>query len=196
MAYVAQLHPLHEIAVKSKKSVVQGLFHVLNNTYPIPLIFRMGDIKAPQPVSLQGLSRATRLRAAVKTLTTWQDNLRDLNKCRSEHAPLQWFVGRAHSDPWWDTPPIVDLVSEAFNFGGKFGRLKCDVESVLKGRKNARIQSTAVKILTPLVYPIDIPQELSRRLRLWLPPLRESRQPSSPRRQRDLLRVSCYLHVV
>ena len=116
----------------------------------------MGDIKAPQPVSLQVLSRATRLRAAVKALTTWQDNLRDLNKCRSEHAPLQWFVGRAHSDPWWDTPPIVDLVSQALNnFGGKFGRLKCDVESVLKGRKSARIQSTAVKILT---CPIDIPQ--------------------------------------
>ena len=94
MAYVAQLHPLREIAVKSEKCVVQALFHVLNNTYPIPLIFRMGDIKASQPVSLLTLSFAARYTAATETLTMWRANFDALNNCRCEHAPLDWLANQ------------------------------------------------------------------------------------------------------
>jgi len=135
MGYVAQLHPLPASSTKSEKSVVQRIFHVMNNTFPVPLYFRMKDIRAPQPTSLQALSYATRYRTATKTITTWQQNFVQLNKCRSDFAPLDWLAGRAHSPPWWDTPPIIDLVADAANgFNNKFGPLSKDVNKLCECR--------------------------------------------------------------
>ena len=117
--------------IKSEKSTVPSIFHAQNNTFPVPLYFRMKDIEAPQPASLQALSYATRYRAAVKTLTRWKQNLVDVNKCRSEAAPMDWLVGRAHSSPWWDTPPIVDLVADAASdFNNQFGDLTKDIRKL------------------------------------------------------------------
>jgi len=182
MGYVAQLHPLPASTVKHEKSTAQRIFHVLNNTFPVPLYFRMKDISGPQPASLQALSYATRYRAATKTLTTWQQNLDMLIKFRSEFGPLDWLAGRAHSPPWWDSPPIVDLVADAANgFNNKFGSLAKDVkklcecsssERVERGSARSKqknrigIQSAAFKIIVPKLYPINFGAKLGRRLRL------------------------------
>ena len=121
MSYVAQISPLDASIIKTEKSVIQNVFHVLNNTFPMSLIFRMKAISGPQPMSLQVLSYAARYRAAVTTLTTWRENLDKLNKCRYEDAPMGWLAGTVHSTPWWGTPPIVDYVAEAATgFKGKF----------------------------------------------------------------------------
>ena len=170
MSYVAQLYPLSNAMMKNEKSVIQNIFHVLNNTFPVPLIFQMKNVKVPQPDSLLALSFAARYRAATKTLTTWRANLDELNACRSEHAPLNWFVGRAHSSPWWDTPPIADLVADAFyGFGERFGNLDKTISHARKVSPRIGIQGAAVKIMTPQLYPLDVAQELARRIRLWLP---------------------------
>ena len=92
LGYVAQLHPLPASTIKNDKSAAQRISHVLNNTFPVALYFQMEDISAPQPTSLQALSYAARYRAATTTLTTWQQKLVKLNKCRSELGPLDWLA--------------------------------------------------------------------------------------------------------
>ena len=81
---------------------------------------------------------------------------------------------RAHSSIWWDPPPIVDLVADAFyGFGGRFGNLDKGISQVCKVSSRTGIQSAAVKIMTPVLYPLDVAQEIARRIQLWLPASRE-----------------------
>ena len=170
MGYVAQLFPLHANTLKCEKARIQNVFHILNNTFPLPILFRMKSVKCPQPSSLQALSFAARHRTAVKTLTTWQRNLNELDRCRSDHAPLGWLVGQSHSTPWWDTPPIVDLVAEAASgFQNKFGDLGADIRVQRKSSNRIGLQSAAIKVILPKLYPICFETELARRLRLWIP---------------------------
>jgi hypothetical protein len=172
--YVAQIYPLSHDAIKNEKSAVQRIFHVLNNTYPFEMYFRFKEIGMPQTSSLKVLSYAARYRAAVRTITVWQENLVRLNQARSENAPCGWFAGNAHSNSWWDTPPAVDYTNEASKaFNNKFGDLGKETRNIMKNDKSLGLQAAASRIIHEKMFVINFSAELTRRLLLWLPELSE-----------------------
>ena len=91
LGYMAQLHPLPQSMVKEEKSSVQHIFHVLSNTYPCVMVFKLAEIGMPQPHSLGFVSFASKFGAAIKTITVWRDNLTRLNIAWSDFAPI-WVV--------------------------------------------------------------------------------------------------------
>ena len=118
--------------MRAVPTIIQHVFHVLNNTFPKGMCFKFAEIGIPQPHSLHVFSCASRFRAAVKTITGWRENLHRLNAARTNDASGNWFTGRAHSNPWWDTPPAVDYINEAFNSSNcNFGNLHKQTETIM-----------------------------------------------------------------
>ena len=189
LGYVAQIHPPPASLLKAERSAVQRVFHFLNNTLPANLYYRLQTIGAPQPASIQALSYAARYRAAVKTITVWRQRKVELDAIRDEHAPFGWLHQRAiRSNPWWDTWPVVDLISQAAEgFGGRFGDLATLDKTTARvagvsqatgklvvphsGAKRLGLQAEAHRIILPRLFSDSFPDEAIRRLLMWFPDL-------------------------
>ena len=109
----------------------QRIFHFMHHAIPQSLFCQLKEIGAPQPHSRNVLSHAARYRTAASTATAWHAATARLDLARNDHAPLGWLAGRAHSNPWWDMPRIVDLMDDAFRgFLGRFGNLPEEVSAI------------------------------------------------------------------
>ena len=128
--YVAQIYPPTSSAITAERSMVQRIFHLLNHTFPGEMFFRLGDAGAPQPTSLRVLSYASRFQAATRTITVWRRDKTELDKLRWDHGPCAWLARAVRSNPWWDTPPAVDLDGEAAGeFDSRFGKLEQKIKA-------------------------------------------------------------------
>ena len=149
------------------------MYHFLNHTLPANLYYKLKEIGAPQPNSIQSLSFAARFRAARKTITVWRERKAELDAIRDDHAPCGWFHHRSiRSNPWWDTWPAMDLIAEAAaGFNGQFGHLDAEITQVMKDGRRLGLQAAAARVITPRLYNDSFAEEAARRLLLWIPEL-------------------------
>jgi hypothetical protein len=81
---------------------------------------------------------------------------------------LGWLVGRAQSNPGWDSPPIVDLMSFALHgFDGKFGDLPQLARVLRADRPALGLHAASAHVIRKRLFTIDIRGEACRRLRMW-----------------------------
>ena len=123
------------------------------------------------------MTYSARYRAATRTITTGSENKKLLDEIRSEHGVLASLLdsSKFHSNPWWTSPPVCDLVYEAREqFGGKFGDLKAVARPADRlnqdeehRKRGPGVQALVYKHILPILYPIDFATEIARRVRLW-----------------------------
>ena len=172
LQYIAQIYPIDPAILKNERHYLQKQVHVLNYTFPINLMLRFGEvIGATQPISMRALSYAARFRAARITAGSWREWKTVLDTVRDDHAPLGWLSGEAHSNPWWTTPPVADLMHEAFHgFPNEVsGLANCLIDAPAVAVKK-KLQGRIMPLILAELYPIDPVQLLLSRLALWLPP--------------------------
>ena len=128
LQYIGQLLPPPPYMIRKEKSLIQRVLHVSNNTFPKCFPFLAKEYGLSQFSSLQANSFAARFRAASRTITSLESNRRALGEARACFGNLAMLGQLAHSLPWWDSPPIVDMVHQAAQgFGGQFGNLSAVV---------------------------------------------------------------------
>ena len=174
LSYIAQLVPPTARMLKTEKSLNQKIMHISNNTFPQAFLYRGKEIGLPQYTSLKVLSHSARYRTACKTLRTGTQNKAAWELAKSEYAHLSIAAGLASALPHWDSPPLIDLVTEACKgFVNKFEGLKQDVQDAVRAHEGSRARSSIQKVvseyLLPQFFPVTFAAECVRRLLLWLP---------------------------
>jgi hypothetical protein len=166
--YVAQLYPPPENLRKMELILVQKLFHFLRNSLPKEVLFNAKAVGLPEPKAVLAVGHASRSRTANRSLSTAIAGTALLDGVRSDHAPLAFFLGRAHSSPRWDLPPIVDLVADTLNdLGGIAVGLQALVCFIVNARPLSSWQAEAHAFVKDLVDHGVVWHQLSRRIAMW-----------------------------
>jgi len=133
------------------------------------MMFRNKNVGLPQPVSIQVLSYAARYRTATDTCKVWVSQKQLLDETRDQHGPIGWLSRSCHSVSGWQLPPAVDLIADAAaEFQRKHGTFREEVNLMCQEGELTTQQAT-YRTLLPRVFPLNIPKELARRLKLWFP---------------------------
>ena len=172
--------------IRKEKSLIQRVLHVSNNTFPKCFPFLAKEYGLSQFSSLQANSFAARFRAASRTITSLESNRRALGEARACFGNLAMLGQLAHSLPWWDSPPIVDMVHQAAQgFGGQFGNLSAVVseharhhddelslgDKVEKNKSQLSVQAVLYAHILPMLYPDNLHSQIATRLRTWCFPV-------------------------
>jgi len=113
LLYLAQIAPLPVDVRRKELGVLSRLFHIPHNSLSRSAAYnlaRWGSVRVDCP---EIMAKACRLRAAVKTLDTWQVSLARMASAAQEHLPMDRFFAGLFWGRQWDAPPFAACLSDA-----------------------------------------------------------------------------------
>ena len=175
LGYIAQIYPFPNEVYKTQKSVVQGVYHTINNTLSPSILYKFKEIGLVQPHSLHVLSYAARFRAARHTITVTNANKEELDRARNDVGPVGWLgascrgAKRVLGFKDWSLPPAVDLMFDAQNsFQGAFGDFIATAQEKCRNDNRMKLQKAVSLVLLPKIFPMPLVDEFVRNIYIYI----------------------------
>ena len=103
-----QLLPVPDKLLRQESALLSSLLHVARNSFRRADFYAMQTWGLPVLRGLHPLGLATLARAALRTITNWQQLHAWYKEIYEYELPqVQWVVKKTYSPLWWDAPAFV-----------------------------------------------------------------------------------------
>ena len=169
LSYVGQLFPFPESQLQKEKSLVQRIFHYVNNTSPKAFYFRGKEVGLPQATSAATMCEAARIRTILCTVKNWREYYDEYSEVTSTYGSIASLGDGPDSNTWCSKPIVAHMGEIAEKLSGEYKDIAAKAKQDRDSNKRLGMQASFHKLLLPVFFPVDFASEVFRRLRLWCP---------------------------
>ena len=114
LSYQAQLLPPPEQLMRTERVALHTILRIPNSCFRHVNFFELPKFGGPSLRTPYYACCAALFRTAVKTTPHWQKWMVQLREVQREVMPMAYVPRRLLCCPWWDNPPIVANLEEAY----------------------------------------------------------------------------------
>jgi hypothetical protein len=177
LSYVSQFSLLPQEVGRRDDGLLSRLLHVPHNAFTKNSIYNLRDWGGAKLISPLVVAKATAMRAALCTLTTWRDALDMLKSGAEDHLPAKLYFKEQFWGSHWDSPAFAaNLNLAALGFPKDVRHAHCGrralerAEAAIKNNRlgnqpRIKVQREIYSALMCGLLPDDLPTLIKKRVK-------------------------------
>ena len=119
LGYIGQLLPAPPVQ-QLERSLLHHLFHLPTNSWERNTFAHLHEIGLRNVVSVDSYCRAAMIRTANNTIKGWKKLYDEIVEAAELSLSVSRVASRQLSTEWWDTPPYVQFLNDAYYGKGSY----------------------------------------------------------------------------